>query len=502
MDIKQDNGQDELFLSAIIEEFSKAMSRRSQWEGLWHDCYDYALPHRGISLSGSSENRRRGEHLFDATAPDAVDELASLLLGNLTPPLVPWFAVKAGTDLSEEEAQKITPVLDKATRIIQAHFDQSNFLVEVHQCFLDLVVAGTASLAFEEADPGAASAFRFTALPLQDVYLGEGDHGGLDQVFRPLSLTVPQILARYDGVELPLHILQDGYNSPDKIYHMVECVVPVGGQRGYRLCAFLVDDGGFVFSEKISSSPFINFRWMKSPGDVYGRSPVMKSLPDIKTANKVVELILKNASIAVTGIWQAEDDGVINPATIELVPGAIIPKALGSKGLTPLEMPARFDVSQLVLEDLRTRIRHALLVDRLPPVGGNKLTATEILERSGQMALLLGATFGRLQVEFLNPLLQQAYQILRRRGVVPDLPLDGRTLAIEYRSPLARAQAGQHVQSMMGWLQTASALGPEGLARVDRGAMVDYLARILGVPAALILPDTVDSQSNSTSNTQ
>jgi len=28
----------------------------------------------------------------------------------------------------------------------------------------------------------------------------------------------------------------------------------------------------------------------------------MKALPDIKTANKVVELILKNASIAVTGI--------------------------------------------------------------------------------------------------------------------------------------------------------------------------------------------------------
>ena len=38
----------------------------------------------------------------------------------------------------------------------------------------------------------------------------------------------------------------------------------------------------------------------------------MTTLPDIKTANKVVELILKNASIAVTGIWLADDDGVLN----------------------------------------------------------------------------------------------------------------------------------------------------------------------------------------------
>ena len=86
----------------------------------------------------------------------------------------------------------------------------------------------------------------------------------------------------------------------------------------------------------------------------------MTALPDIKTANKVVELILKNASIAVTGIWLADDDGVLNPANIKLVPGSIIPKAVGSSGLTPLQAPGRFDVSHLVLEDLRARIRHAL----------------------------------------------------------------------------------------------------------------------------------------------
>ena len=57
-----------------------------------------------------------------------------------------------------------------------------------------------------------------------------------------------------------------------------------------------------VLAEGRFSPPFINFRWLKAPGEVYGRSPVMKALPDIKTANKVVELVLKNASTRVTGI--------------------------------------------------------------------------------------------------------------------------------------------------------------------------------------------------------
>ena len=167
----------------------------------------------------------------------------------------------------------------------------------------------------------------------------------------------------------------------------------------------------------------------------------MKALPDIKTANKVVELVLKNASIAVTGIWQADDDGVINPATIKLVPGTIIPKAVGSAGLTPLETPGRFDVSELVLDQLRNRIRKALFVDQLGQVNGPRMTATEVLERAAEMARILGATYGRLQSELLSPLVTRARGILARRGEIPDLPLDHRMVALEYKSPQARYQA-------------------------------------------------------------
>ncbi|KAF0139564.1 MAG: hypothetical protein FD153_917 [Rhodospirillaceae bacterium] len=71
--------------------------------------------------------------------------------------------------------------------------------------------------------------------------------------------------------------------------------------------------------------------------------------------------MLKNATIAVTGIWQVNDDDVLNPANIKLVPGTIIPKAVGSAGLTPLEAPGRFDISQLVLTGLNTRINHDIL---------------------------------------------------------------------------------------------------------------------------------------------
>ena len=423
-DIKlvEEDTRNEFLVQSVVSGYEAASARRTHWESLWNECYDYALPQRNRFGSISGAGQEKSDHLYDATAMDAVDQLAASLLGQLTPPWAQWFGLKPGQDVAEEDREGLAKVLEKAAKTIQSHFDRSNFSVEMHQCFLDLVVGGTASLLFEEARPGDMSAFKFSAVPLSDVVLEEGEGGRLDVAYRKLTLTPAQLIKRYPFATIDI----DEFLDIKEELVVLEGVVP--DETAYQFTAILERDERILVDVRLPRSPFISFRWMKSPAEVYGRSPVMKALPDIKTANKVVELILKNASIAISGIWQADDDGVLNPANIELTPGAIIPKAVGSKGLTPLDMPARFDVSQLVLEDLRERIRHTMLIDRLPQIGSRQMTATEILERSSEMSLVMGATYGRLQSELLTPLIQRAFDILRRRGEVPDISIDGRNV--------------------------------------------------------------------------
>ncbi len=471
--------------SPVLKRFEQAKSRRGIWENHWQDCYDYALPQHGFAryeMAGS----KRVDKLYDGTALDAVDQLAASLLGNLTPPWTPWFGFKPGPALSEDEAKNLAPVLENTARIIAGHFDKSNFHVEMHQCFLDLVVGGTAALYFEETEPGAYSAFKFSAVPLSDILLEEGAQGFLDGSHRTHQLTLAQIADRYGDVALPSNVMREGSRDAQARFAILESILPHEG--GYHYTALLMEGSSptLLREGRFVESPAIAFRWMKSPGEIYGRSPVMKALPDIKTANKVVELILKNASIAVTGIWQADDDGVLNPANIELVPGAIIPKAVGSQGLKALDMPGKFDVSQIVLNDLRTRIRHALLTDKLGQVSDKRMTATEVLERAAEMSLLLGATYGRLQSELLTPLIRRAYNILRRRGEIPDIALDGRFVELDYRSPLAKAQAQASVQNTMSWLQSVLSMGPEAAMAVDLPKAARYLGDALGVPSDLI----------------
>ncbi|MCI5061303.1 MAG: portal protein [Alphaproteobacteria bacterium] len=477
-------------LTQLIERYKTARDRRQNWESHWQECYDYALPQRGGFTRFNSIGTSRVKNLFDGTAMDAVDQLAASLLGNLTPPWSQWFGLKPGPQLSQSEAADLAPVLEDISRKIQIHFEHSNFSVEMHQCFLDLAVGGTSTLYFEENEPGAFSAFKFSAVPLNEIVLEEGDNGFLDGSYRQLSMTLAQMQGRYSLADMPDHITREGEKDPQARFDVLETILPENGI--YQFKAILMDQSFPVLLQEgqFHQSPAISFRWMKSPGESYGRSPVMKALPDIKTANKVVELILKNASIAVTGIWQADDDGVLNPANIELTPGSIIPKAVGSQGLKALDMPGRFDVSELVLNDLRARIRHALLVDKLGPVQNKRMSATEVLERSSEMAMLLGATYGRLQSELLTPLIKRAFSILRRRGEIPDIALDGRYVSLDYRSPLARAQGQKNIQNILMWLDSLSSMGAGASASVETQKTAQYLGEALGVPADLIqVPD-------------
>lgn len=483
---------------AILSRYRRARERRSVWEGLWQECYDFALPARDTAVRGTSSGSRRWDRIFDGTAPDAVDQLAASLMAQLTPPWARWFGFSAGPDVTDGERAALVVELERASAIMQSHFDRSNFAVEMHQCYLDLVTAGTACLLFEEAPPGEPSAFRFTAVPLAQVMLEEGPAGRLDVSFRRCEFDVQQLLARFPAAA-GIEVLAAKERAGDAMLRIpvIEAVVPDGG--AYSYVALAETDAIGVTAETVlargrfGSNPFINFRWLKAPGEVYGRSPVMKALPDIKTANKVVELVLKNASIAVTGIWQADDDGVINPANIKLVPGTIIPKAVGSAGLTPLETPGRFDVSELVLDQLRGRIRKALFVDQLGQINGPRMTATEVIERAAEMARVLGATYGRLQSELLSPLVARGHAILARRGEIPDLPLDNRLVTLEYKSPQARQQAQQDVQNTLVWLDAVRALGPAALSAVDQAAAARWLGRTLGVPGELMCDPPVVS---------
>lgn len=398
--------------------YRRALDVRAPWLARWDAAMRYTMPTSDADAAT----------LFDATAADAVDNLAASIYSLMTPPESLWLTLIPESDAS--------PDADAATAALRANLNDSNFYTTIHQCYLDLVILGTACLFMAETPIGASSAFSFTAVPMRDIAILP------NAVFHTATMPAREVLEKYPTWTPPADIADQIKRDPATPLRLVQSLV------GTDFTAWL-DVGGDIENNIVArgtfeTNPYIIFRWSVLSGEQYGRGPVLRALPDIKTANKVVELVLKNATIAVSGIWQADDDGVINLNNINLTPGAIIPKAVGSSGLTPLSSGADFDVSQIILKDLRERIRHALLADRLGLLSEKEMTATEIMARNSDMMRILGATYGRLLHEFIRPLTDRGLQILSRRGVIAPIVLNS-DAELKYIAPIAQMAVAENL---------------------------------------------------------
>ena len=101
-------------LEKLVRRYQKAAEKKDSWGEHWRECYEYAFPQReNVSCEGFCENSgaKKNLHLYDGTAPDAVDQLASSLLAELTPAWAKWFGLRAGSELNETERAQVAPFL-------------------------------------------------------------------------------------------------------------------------------------------------------------------------------------------------------------------------------------------------------------------------------------------------------------------------------------------------------------------------------------------------------
>ena len=480
-------------MSAVAKKYlgryEKAKSYRDNFVPLFEECIEYAMPQRE-SFYAEAAGQRRDDKIFDETAVVGTQEFASRLQSGIVPNYARWADFVAGSEVPPEERDRVNNELDEVTEYVFEILQNSNFSQEVHESFMDLAV-GTGVLCVEEGD--AITPVVFSAIPLPQVVIDTGPDGKVDHIYRerkevrfnqleilyPKGTFGPKIKERMktDDTTTILEVVCRDYSKKNE-----------DASLHYAIC---METESVVYKNElvgIGSNPLIAFRWGKASGEKYGRGPLINALSSIKTCNLTVQMILENAQMSISGIYQMEDDGVINPDTIQLVPGTIIPKAMGSAGLQPIQAAGRFDVAQLVLNDMRMNIKEALYNQMLGDPNKTPATATEVAERMADLSRKMGAAFGRLQAELVQPVLQRVVYILKKRGLIELPAINGREVKIRSVSPLAQAQANEDIASIARFLEMVGGVfGPEMLQLLIDGEQTAVtLAKKFGVPDSLI----------------
>lgn len=474
----------------ILQRHKIAKNKKEDFRSIYEDAMEFALPQRNL-YGGEYEGRVGGakkmSRVFDSTAINSTQRFANRLQSGIFPPQRKWCRLEPGTDIPMERRGEAQRALDLYNDKLFAVLKQSNFDIAMGEFLLDLAV-GTAVMLVQKGD--AVSPINFIPVPQYLVSFEEGANGQVDNVYRNMRIKGESIQMQWKDAKIPEDLQKRIDDKPTEDVDLIEATVfnMDRGDFGY----YVIDEKSKsqLVYRKMKSSPWVVSRYMKVAGEIYGRGPVLTALPDIKTLNKTKELLLKNASLAITGVYTAADDGVLNPATIKITPGAIIPVARngGPQGeaLKPLPRAGDFNVSQIVINDLVQSIKRTLLDESLPPDNMSARSATEVVERMKELAQNLGSAFGRLINETMIPLVTKILEVMDDDGII-NLPLrvNGLEVKVSPVSPLAMAQNLDEINSIVQFMQIAQGLGPEAQLAIKPGAVIDYIADKLGVPASV-----------------
>jgi len=469
-------------ISAVIKRFGQAKKRRELWRSIFQEAYDFALPQKE-TFNFHSPGQKKNRHIYDSTATMGVRTYAARIQSAHTPPWKEWFNFVAGTDTPKGDRDNLNKQLEEATEIFFNHLNESDYSNQSTESDQDLAIS-TGALLFEEGDElQGEPLFKFTSIPLSQLYLEAGE-GAKNTGWREHEVEARALPSMWPQGDFGEDLNNKIEKEPDAKVKIINGVLKSDGL--FHQIVIYEAKKQLIYTQSFTTSPLIIYRTNVIPGEVYGRGPVLDVLPDIRTANKVKEYILKNGALQMTGVYTAVSDGAWNPHTVTIAPGSIIPVGSNSNqnpSLKALENSGRLDVGQIILEDLQANINRALFANPLGEVDDPVKSATEQMLRTQEMLRTSGASFGRLNTEKIKPLVERGVDILSANGRLPKIKVDGKEVSIQMQSPLAQAEAQEEFQSFQVWWAQMQTLPPEVVAL---GAQVEnipnWTAEKLGLP--------------------
>jgi hypothetical protein len=174
------------------------------------------------------------------------------------------------------------------------------------------------------------------------------------------------------------------------------------------------------------------------------------------------------------------------------MPNTIIPVMSNDQAnpsLRPLMTEIRPDLAQFILADLRQQVRFSLFADPRRREGPVQ-SATEVMIEDREFVQRIGSSFGRLQTEFLERVINRGVALLRSIGKMAPFRVDGREVTLKHTSPLARAQDNEELMSLRTALEMTLPFGQQAVAMSFKTeAIGEYIAKRAGVDVELIRSD-------------
>ncbi len=479
----------------LQDNLSKLIEKRRNWENHWQQVSDYCLPRKADITKERSPGDKRHALVFDGTAIHALELLASSLHGFLTSSANRWFALRF-TETGLNAMDEAKEWLDDATNRMYNAFAKSNFQQEIFECYHDIVAFGTSCVLIEE---DKEDVFRFSTRHIREIFIEENEKGFVDFIYRKFKLSLANAISKFGYDNVSQEIQRKHLKSPLEEVEVVHCCRPRTIYNKNKLdkknmpiqsIYFEYENGHIISIGGFKEMPYVIPRYLKSSTEIYGRSPAMAALSEVKVLNKMVEVMLKASQKQVDPVLMVPDDQV-SLSTIRTAPGSINYYRSGSRDrIEPLQIGSNNQLGIEMENQRREAISKTFHVDQLIMSTERNQTATEVVQRNEEKMRILGPVLYRLQQELLHPLIIRCFNIMLRKNLFIQAPeiLQNQQIQIEYVSPMAVAQRSMELQSVTRALEIFGSISQVIPIQdwLDEPGLVKHLQATLGLPAKLM----------------
>ena len=490
----------------VITRLGQLKAERASWWAHWQEITLYLLPRNGRYFA-QDRNRgwKRHNNIYDNTGTRALRTLAAGLMGGLTSPARPWFRLTT----SDAELAQHYPVklwLAQSTRIMLDVFQKSNTYRALHGMYEELGAFGTAASVVAEDYQTVIHHYPLTA---GEYCIATDWQGRVCTLYREFEKTVGELVKEF-GLENVSSTVKSMYDSGslDKWVTVVHAVEPRADRdpskrdaRNMPWKSVYYELGGDP-EKPLRISGYKSFRvlaprWAVSGGDVYGNSPGMEALGDIKQLQQ--EQLRKSQSIDYMSNPPLQVPSGLKNRDIDRLPGGITfyDPASAAHGIRSM-FEVQLDLNHLLqdIQDVRSRINGSFYADLFLMLANDvdtRKTATEVAQLQEEKMLMIGPVLERLHNELLMPLVDMTFDSLLAGGALPPPPpeLHGQDLNIELVSMLAQAQraiATNGIDRFVGSLGQIASFKPEVLDKFDADEWVEAYSDMLGVEPEIIVP--------------
>lgn len=504
----------------VIKRHDSLKSGRGTWENHWQEVLELTLPRKSdIVTTHQTPGAKKTARMFDSTAAIACADLAAGLVAAIAPPERPWFMPRVWP----RKLEQVRRVHSWRWAVREGVLDalrNSNFLMSLNEAALDLTTIGTANVLSEELpiEQAGFNGLAFQSMHIAEYMIDEDARGYVDTVSRKYELTARQAAQMFGMDALPEKVRKclvpdtGGTAKPDEKHWYIHQVFPAGDPQmeTFKLRTRLpvasvtvcVEDKSVVRQAGFHEMPFHTPRWSKGPREIYGRSPAMLSLPDIKTLNLIVRYGLEALPLALYPPFLIKE-GTLASGQLQLTPGAQNhwDGRLDDKP-TQIDWRGRPEIENAKEAEYRTMIMRGLHSDRLRLKESPQMTATEVLERRAELLRMLGPTVDRLRDELIEPLVERVIMMMLRAGALPPPPPElgqpGVRIEVEFTGPLANAARLDTLRAYSDWWtlnERAISMNPAVLDNID----MDYMGRlsgdVVGLPPEALVDERIVAQT-------